>query len=272
MNQFFFNLPDGRQLSWYEKGAGPPLVLLHGWAMSAAVYREMAETLCDDFRLLIPDLPGHGESAPPSQCVLGDIADDLACWLESVEQSPMALVGWSLGGMLALELASTSRLAIEKLVLVATTPQFTLSDAWPFGLPSAQVHALSRNLRRRFEVALGEFFALTFAGEEISPERLREIRRFAVYQGCLPDREAASKYLDLLASQDQRDLVASVEQPTLVIHGDLDNITPVAAARKLAGMLPQGSLLEYPGVGHAPFLSRPVEVAAEIRRFCHGAG
>lgn len=268
MNKSSFILPDGRQLSWYEVGEGAPLVLLHGWAMSAAVYSEMAASLCGEFRLLIPDLPGHGESSPPAQCDLETIASDLACWLEDVETAPLAVVGWSLGGMLALELAGTSRLAIEKMVLVATTPQFTLSDAWPFGLPSTQIHALARNLRRRFEGTLGEFFALAFAGEQISSERLREVRRFAVQQSRMPEREAASGFLALLASQDQRELVASVKQPTLVIHGSLDKITPVEAGRQLAELLPQGSFVEYPGVGHGPFLSRPDDVAAAIRRFC----
>ena len=63
MKEACLRLPDGRQLAWYEVGRGRPLVLLHGWAMSAGVFSEIASLLSEDFRLLIPDLPGHDRLA-----------------------------------------------------------------------------------------------------------------------------------------------------------------------------------------------------------------
>ncbi len=263
-----FQLPDGRQLAWYEVGQGRPIVLLHGWAMSAAVFKEIATLLSSDFRLLIPDLPGHGGSSPSPQNDLAGIATDLACWLSATEKDPVSLVGWSLGGMLSLEVTHQNRVPVDRLVLVGTTPRFTLSDDWASGLPTAQVRALARNLERRFEATLAEFFSLAFAGEKISKERLRTIRSFAVKQSPLPDRGAALSLLNLLASQDQRIILSEIHQPALVMHGDLDQIAPVAAGRALAEMLPQGSFSGFPGVGHGPFLSQPQEVVARIQEFC----
>ena len=268
MKSASFKLPDGRQLAWHEVGRGRPLVLLHGWAMSAAVFSEIASLLSSDFRLLIPDLPGHGDSSPSPQNDLAGISADLGAWLTATENTPVTLIGWSLGGMLSLEIARQNKVAVENLVLIGTTPRFTQSENWPFGLPSVQVRALARNLERRFEATLADFFSLAFAGEEISKERLRTIRTFAVRQSLLPDHGAALGLLNMLAAQDQRAILSEIHQPALVLHGDLDQIAPVAAGRSLAEMLPQGSFSGFSGVGHGPFLSQPHETVARIREFC----
>lgn len=263
-----FRLPAGGELTWFEIGRGRPLVLLHGWAMSAAVYHEVGALLADEYRLLIPDLPGHGSSSPAAVNDLGGIAADLQTWLTAAVEAPVGVVGWSLGGMLALELAHRQVSLLERLVLVGTTPRFTLGDGWDCGLPVTQVRALARNLERRFEAALADFFALAFAGEKITPERLRAIRTFAVKRSPLPDRAAAHALLRVLAAHDQRDMLAAIVLPALVLHGTLDRIAPLAAGQQLAAGLPQGRFAELAGAGHAPLLSRPQEVATRIREFC----
>jgi pimeloyl-[acyl-carrier protein] methyl ester esterase len=263
-----FTLADGRRLTWYEIGQGRPLVLLHGWSISAAVFNEVARLLASDFRLLIPDLPGHGGSSPALQNDLAGIAADLMCWIAATEENPVTLIGWSLGGMLSLEIVRQNKLSVDRLVLIGTTPRFTIYDDWMFGLPAVQVQALIRNLERRFESALGDFFALAFAGEKISDERLRTIRNFAVRHSPLPDHDVALDLLNMLTVQDQRDILAEIHQPVRVLHGELDRIVPVAAGRYLAEMLPQGEFIEFAAIGHAPFLSQPQSVAEKIREFC----
>ena len=84
--------------------------------------------------------------------------------------------GYSLGGMLSLQIAADGRLPLQRFVLIGSTPKFTAGDDWPFGLPLTEVRAMARNLKRRFEATLGEFFSLTFAGETLSVDRLRTIR------------------------------------------------------------------------------------------------
>jgi pimeloyl-[acyl-carrier protein] methyl ester esterase len=217
---------------------------------------------------LIPDLPGHGASSPAVQNDLVSIAAALNCWLEATESTPVALGGWSLGGMLALEMARQKPLRIDRLLLIGTTPRFTSGDDWTFGLPEVQVRALGRNLARRFETTLADFFNLAFAGEDISKERLHAIRSFAVKRSSLPDRIAAMELLNGFCEQNQLDLLTHIDQPALIIHGELDQITPLAAGRYLANKLPHGEFLEFSGVGHGPFLSRPQEVVDRILEFC----
>ena len=270
MRKACFGLPDGRALTWYETGCGRPLVLLHGWAMSAAVFRETASMLAADFRLLIPDLPGHGESAPPPRMNFAQLAADLTSWLASTVNGPIVLGGWSLGGMLAIELARQGRIPVERLVLIGTTPRFTCSDGWQAGLPPGQVRAMERNLAQHYEKTLADFFALAFVGEDIPPVRRREIKGFAVLQSPVPDRDSALSLLKFLAVQDQRSAVSQIRLPALILHGELDQITPVEAGRCLAEMLPGGKFVEFPGVGHVPFLSSPREFARRVREFANG--
>jgi pimeloyl-[acyl-carrier protein] methyl ester esterase len=260
-------LPDGRLLSWRETGGGPPLVLLHGWSLSGAAFTELARYL-PDARLLLPDLPGHGESAAPAAATLPALADDLAGWLAAVAPGPVLLGGWSLGGMVAMELAARRDSPVSRLLLIATTPRFTVAPDWPHGLPEGQVQVLRRNLARRFAATLGDFFALTFAEGEVDTARLQAIRAFAVRPAGLPDRAAAAALLGLLAEQDQRALLPAIRCPALVMHGSLDRVAPVGAGRALADTLPHGQLREFAGLGHAPFWTQPITVAQSIRDFC----
>lgn len=263
-----FRLADGRLLAWREAGAGPPLLLLHGWAMSSAVFTESIESFAGEFRVLAPDLRGHGASDGGPGYGLSDLAADLGAWLEGLHLQKVGGVGWSLGGQVLLELLGTTAAGrIDRLALVGATPRFTAGDGWAAGLPETQVRAMARDLRRQYEKSMGEFFDLQFASETIAPARRRQIIDFAVRQGRLPEPAVALAALETLGSADQRQAVAAIPCPLLVVHGELDRIVPPAAGRWLAEEAPAGRLALLPAAGHAPFLSRPGEVFALWRDF-----
>jgi pimeloyl-[acyl-carrier protein] methyl ester esterase len=114
---------------------------------------------------------------------------------------------------------------------------------------------------------MGDFFALQFAGEALPRERYRRIVDFAVRAGRLPEPAVALAALETLRRADQRRELAVIDVPVLVQHGELDRITLPAAADYLAAQLPAAVLERLPGVGHAPFLSRPQEVCRSWRAF-----
>lgn len=264
----FFSLDDGRRLAYREAGEGPPLVLLHGWSMSSVIFTEAVETLSGRFRVLAPDLRGHGSSDPGEGYGFADFAGDLAQWLKGLDLSGAALAGWSLGGQVALELYPTVRERLAKLVLIGSTPRFTAGEGWAHGLPAGQVRSMARNLQRDYRRTMEAFFALQFAGEAVARPRYRRIIEFAVRAGRLPDPEVARAALETLRIGDQRGLLAAVDCPALVVHGELDRITHPGAGRYLAEQLPQGALSLLAGTGHAPFLSRPQETFALLGDFC----
>ncbi len=259
---------DNRILSYAAAGSGPPLVLLHGWAMSATVFNEAMLELSNEFRVLAPDLPGHGGSTAAGDYSLDALADDLQCWMAGLELSDIRLLGWSMGGQIALRLAARAPQRLSRLLLVATTPRFVINDEWPHGLPDAQVQFLARGLRRRFSATLDDFFARQFATDEVSDQRLLQLQQQVSPAVRPPQVEAALAALETLRFSDQRESVATLAVPTLVMHGEQDAIIPVAAGRYLAGQLPESRLQLLPGLGHAPFLSRPRDSFQLWREFC----
>lgn len=262
-------LADGRRLAYREAGEGPVLVLLHGWAMSSVVFAELSAELSRDFRVLSPDLRGHGGSDPGPGYGCSGFAADLSEWFSALDLQDAVLLGWSLGGEVALTLAADAQIRsrLRALVLVATTPRFTAGADWAAGLPATQLRALARDLRRSYLKTMGDFFALQFVGETLPKGRHQEILRFAVRAGRLPEPEIALAGLETLGGEDLRGLLPQLQLPTLVVHGELDRIVPPEAGRFLAATLPNARLELWPNIGHAPFLSDPLRFCSLLRNF-----
>lgn len=249
-------LPDGRNFAWRASGSGTPLILIHGWGNSAAIFSELMANL-PGCHCLAPDLPGYGASSAAAKVGLAALADDFIDWFDALGLETVTLLGWSLGGMLAQELAARFPARIERLILVATTPRFVSTSDWPHGLADAAVRALARDFKRAPAATLENFWQRQFHGESSPPFPL------------LPEVEPITALggLELLRQIDLRDQLPGISMPTLVLHGSRDVIIPVAAGRFLATTLPQGRLHEINDGGHAPFLSAVVPVSAAIRNF-----
>jgi pimeloyl-[acyl-carrier protein] methyl ester esterase len=263
----FVETSAGVNIHYEDIGSGRPLVLIHGWGGSALLWRFQRE-LSEDFRLIIPDLRGHGRSIPLTEpFTLEALAFDLTNMFERLDLNEALLVGWSLGSQAAMASFPMLRKRLSGLILVGATARFTTTGGYPHGLPAEELRGMEIRLKRSYEKTMGEFFRSMFAQGELSAEREELIDREIMAEGRLPEPSVARAGLAVLASADLREMLPEIDRPVLLIHGDKDEICPPEAARDLAKHLPKARLLEFAGAGHAPPLSRPVEFNAHIREF-----
>jgi malonyl-CoA O-methyltransferase len=245
------------------RGAGPDLVLLHGWALHGGMWGSWIDRLATRFRLHVFDLPGHGRSAWPAGVTnLRDLARVVA---PHVPQGA-AVLGWSLGGMVALELARARPADVAALVLVATTPCFLKRDDWSGGMTPEALQGFAAGLATDYRRTISNFLALQTWGDERATAALRTLRASLATHGE-PDTRALAAGLDILRETDLRDALPTIGTPALVVAGEHDRITPAEAGRSLASMLPAARYREIAKAGHAPFLSHADEVLHEVESF-----
>jgi pimeloyl-[acyl-carrier protein] methyl ester esterase len=258
------------QLYVEVNGTGPDLVLLHGWGLNVRVWDGLVEALRDRFRMIAVDLPGHGRSSwSPGRNTPAEQA-----WLLHSTLAPIsnryALLGWSLGGQIALDLAAAMPAQVDKLVLVATTPRFTAAPDWPYGMKADAIAKMAAQLRKDYQQTVRDFLDLQVRGSIEGASVIEQLRNALFVHGqAKPDALEAG--LDTLATGDLRPTLSHVRTPTLVIAGQNDRITAPAASRALAKALPNAQYVEMRRAAHAPFLSHRAEFTAALEQFlCAG--
>jgi pimeloyl-[acyl-carrier protein] methyl ester esterase len=247
------------------------LVLLHGWGLNLRVWDGLAAALARGFRVIAIDLPGHGRSdwdgamrTPAAQA-----------WRVHETLAPLttrySLLGWSLGGQFALDLAAALPAGIERVVLVAATPRFLAAPGWRHGMPPVGLARLAERLRTDPAGAVGEFLRLAVRGcaPRTAERVLATLERALGIQGAAQP-EALAWGLERLAEGDLRPTLPQVRVPALVIAGEGDRVTRPGASRALAAALPRGRFRQLAHAGHAPFLSHPGEFASLLRGFLRG--
>lgn len=265
----FIETSSGLTLHYQETGTGRPVVFLHGWAMSGRVWR-FQHPLDDAYRLIFFDQRGHGQSATAEGYSIDDYAGDVAALFSQLALEDAVLIGWSLGVQVALQAFPSVRERLAGLVLVGGTARFTTADDYPHGKPPVDVKGLSLKLRRDYQKTMGDFFKGMFAEGEMDQAQYQRIVHEIVMGGRSPDTCAAKESLNILATVDQRDLLAQVDRPVLLVHGELDTICPAAASAYMAERMPKARLELVPGCGHAPFMTRPEGFNALVRNFIDG--
>ncbi len=250
-----------------SNGSGAPLVLLHGWGLNSLVWDSVLPELTRTFTVTRIDLPGHGASSwPPEFHDLPSLAAALATALPP----RCALLGWSLGGIAAIELALTLRQRIDRLVLVSSTPRFVCDEdcvaTWVHGLPLPALERFATLLESDYQETVREFLGLQAQGDEHGRAALRELRS-KLLAGGPPRIEALRAGLDILRGADLRVRLPQVSVPTLVIAGEHDRMTPPGAARVLAAAIPGARLAIVERAGHAPFLSHPQAFCRYLTNF-----
>jgi pimeloyl-[acyl-carrier protein] methyl ester esterase len=254
-------------------GRGRPLVMLHGWGMHSGLWFPLLPRLIERYRLHLVDLPGHGYSDPlvtPPPLSLDRVVEAVELAIaETQVPAPLMILGWSLGGQVALEWARLRPERVGALALMSTTPSFVQRPDWQHAMAEATLRQFGDELAVAYRPTLKRFVTLQVQGGEHARDALASLHSQLFARGE-PPPQALRDSLELLASSDLRSGIGAISQPALVIAGDRDALTPLAAARWLARALPQASLVVIAGAAHAPFLSHPEAVVAALDAFAEG--
>ena len=249
-------------------GAGPPLVLLHGWGLHAGLFAPLLPALCRQFRVHAVDLPGHGHSAPVAPLTLDALVDAVRGAVEE-EGAPLRVLGWSLGGQVAMRWAMRERGRIARLALVATTPRFVACPDWEPAMDAGTLRRFGDELAVSWRVTMQRFLALQVHGSDAGRATLAALRDLLLSR-VEPPPDALADALALLASTDLRGRVHAIAAPTLVVSGERDLIAPAAAGAWLAAALPDARYVCIAGAAHAPFLSHRAAFDAALEPFLDG--
>ncbi len=251
-------------------GEGPDLVILHGWGLHGGVFDALAKRLAPRFRVHRPDLPGHGRSA-------GAAAEGgLDGWAQAVHDAlvprlagPALWVGWSLGGMVALQVAARFPAQTRALAMVAASPRFTTAPGWPHAVAGEVLDGFARDLESDYRGTLLRFIALQARGAPAAREEIRWLRE-RVFAHGEPTPAALGAGLQILREADLRPTLAELRVPLLLLGGARDTLVPGRALRAAAGTVSRARAVLIPGAGHAPFLSHPEAFDDELEDFARG--
>ncbi len=243
-------------------GSGPPLVLLHGWAMHGGVFATLTQRLQDAFTLHVVDLPGHGQSRGSTVPLQLEACVDAIARL--VPRAPWC--GWSLGGLLALHAAATRSSQVPALVMLCASPCFVRRPDWKYGVSADIFRDFATGLRSDYRGTLDRFIALEAFGSDHPPDEIRALRNTLFAHGE-PTAQVLAEGLDLLQHTDLRGALSTLSVSSLWLAGRRDRLVDPRAMRAAVAATPDALIHVVEHAGHAPFLTHADEVASCIQKF-----
>ncbi len=267
---------DGTHLYHKTWGEGRPVVLIHGWPLSADSWDPIANALADaGFKAIAYDRRGFGRSAQPSGGYDYDtFADDLAAVMDKTcGGQDAALVGFSMGGgEIARYLSRHGGKGVSKVALVSSVVPYMLqTDDNPDGVPQATFTQMTQGMLKDraafFTGFFKDFYGVGWVSQPVSDEVLQLSWITAMQAGLRPTLAAAKAF----ATTDFRPDLAHFKVPTLIIHGTADKTVPIdPTARAVAKAVPHAQLIEYDGEAHGVFATQTERLTNDLMAFLDG--
>ena len=253
------------RLHYAESGLGDALVLVHGFPFDGKMWSGQLDALSEHARVLAPDLPGFGESAPlpgkAEDASMGDYAAELAGWARDMGITRLTLAGHSMGGYVAMAFARLYPDMLARLVLVCTRPGPDTEDG------RKGRYKMVEDVKDRGPQAVVDAMRPKLVSEgtrQDRPEIVQQVDEMMLRQ----EEEGIVAALYAMASRpDSGPSLAQVEVPTLILTGANDPIIPAADAGKMLELIPGSRHVAIPATAHMPMLEDPEAFNEALREF-----
>ncbi|HJV45923.1 MAG TPA: alpha/beta hydrolase [Bacillota bacterium] len=238
-----------------------PILLLPGWGMEASIWFPLQRKLGSEFLFTCIEWDGIS--------TIADFNERVEEWIRE-QHSPFILLGWSLGSLVALDIASTFPSQVSHLILFAGTSRFTIheTDLYKEGWNPRIIEKMKCKLVRDKERTLSSFYDSMFTPAEQEQGWLEQFIHLKNKHFNEDTVESLTIGLDYLIQMDFREKIQAIECPMLLIHGEEDTICPITASQYIARHAKSQVMVKsLPGVGHLPFFSRAQECVGWMKDF-----
>ena len=266
---------DGTEIYYKDWGRGQPVVFSHGWPLHADVWDDQLNFVASHgYRAIAHDRRGHGRSSQPwGGNDMDTYADDLAALVETLDLKDAVHVGHSTGGgEVARYIGRHGTKRVAKAVLIGAVPPLMLKTAAnPGGTPMEVFDGIRagviKDRSQFFKDLTMPFYGYNRPGAEVS----EGVRDSFWLQGMMAGMPACYFCIKAFSETDQTEDLRKIDVPTLIIHGDDDQIVPIADSALLSAKLVTGATLKvYPGAPHGLCTTHKDQVNADLISFIKG--
>jgi len=233
-----------------QKAALPPIMLLHGWGLNSRIWQT-----------LIPEFQQMTDVITIDVSYAGANVDRLCCAVVEEVDKPVILLGWSLGGMLAAEIASRYPNKTLALMTLASNVKFVTSNQWPYGMCPNTYYPFYNDVESDYEKTIKHFMSLVALGDKYATPQRKYLHSLLASDALGDANYKASKEhwlegLKLLNNLDTQKAIGETKCPALHVYGGKDNVVPIDAAKNIQQLNTDHEFAVIPDAGHCLMLPK----------------